>query len=213
MPGPDGMLGTDDDVVQRLTTFTRASPHLRREQRSAGDSRHDPLLGRAAPAAIPAADVRLRVLLGAWLHAMGFRSTRPPARVHPGRVAGVDRRHAARARRHRRGDDQAMRASETAKAVTGMNSNLRVGMDMMARDFIQTGQGLPTGRVVSMPNGAGARADRAARPSGHGVYVRRRVARALSRHAGPGPRTDGQRAADRHGHRHRGGQFLREPVV
>lgn len=50
----------------------------------------------------------------------------------------------------------AMRASETAKSMTGMNSNLRVGMDMMARDFIQTGQGMPTGRVVSIPNGDGA---------------------------------------------------------
>jgi prepilin-type N-terminal cleavage/methylation domain-containing protein len=52
----------------------------------------------------------------------------------------------------------AMRASETAKAMTGMNSNLRVGMDMMVRDLIQVGQGLPTGRVVSVPNGDGAAA-------------------------------------------------------
>ena len=50
----------------------------------------------------------------------------------------------------------AMRASETAKGVTGMNTNLRVGMDLMVRDFIQTGQGLPVGRVVSVPNGVGA---------------------------------------------------------
>jgi prepilin-type N-terminal cleavage/methylation domain-containing protein len=50
----------------------------------------------------------------------------------------------------------AFRASESAKGTTGMNSNLRVGMDMMVRDFIQTGQGLPVGRVVSVPNGDGA---------------------------------------------------------
>lgn len=52
----------------------------------------------------------------------------------------------------------ALRASESAKSTTGMNSNLRVGMDMMVRDFIQTGQGLPVGRVVSVPSGDGAEA-------------------------------------------------------
>jgi type II secretory pathway pseudopilin PulG len=52
----------------------------------------------------------------------------------------------------------ATRASETARAMTGMNSNLRVGMDMMVRDLIQVGQGLPTGRVVSIPNGGAAAA-------------------------------------------------------
>jgi hypothetical protein len=50
----------------------------------------------------------------------------------------------------------AMHASEAAKATTGLNGNLRIGMDMMVRDLIQVGQGLPTGRVVSIPNGDGA---------------------------------------------------------
>ena len=50
----------------------------------------------------------------------------------------------------------AMQASESAKAVTGMNRNLRIGIDLMVRDFIQAGQGLPTGRVISVPNGGAA---------------------------------------------------------
>ncbi len=50
----------------------------------------------------------------------------------------------------------AMRASESASAVTGMNSNLRNAMDLVVRDLIQVGQGLPTGRVVQIPAGAGA---------------------------------------------------------
>lgn len=50
----------------------------------------------------------------------------------------------------------ARRASETARAVTTMNSNLRTGMDLMVRDFLQVGQGLPAGRVVAVPNGPGA---------------------------------------------------------
>jgi prepilin-type N-terminal cleavage/methylation domain-containing protein len=48
---------------------------------------------------------------------------------------------------------QAMRANESAKLVTGMNNDLRVAMDMIVRDLIQTGQGLPIGRQVGVPNG------------------------------------------------------------
>lgn len=48
------------------------------------------------------------------------------------------------------------RATESAKAITGLNNNLRIGIDQMVKDFIQVGQGMPTGRVVEVPNGAGA---------------------------------------------------------
>ena len=37
-------------------------------------------------------------------------------------------------------------------------------MDLAVRDFLQIGQGLPDGRVIGVPNGAGAQSDRAARP-------------------------------------------------
>lgn len=47
----------------------------------------------------------------------------------------------------------AMRASETARAVTSMNANLRTAADLMVRDFIQAGQGV---RTVQIPSGAGA---------------------------------------------------------
>jgi len=50
----------------------------------------------------------------------------------------------------------AMRANESARAVTGMNNNLRNAMDLIVRDLIQVGQGLPTGRSVQVPAGAGA---------------------------------------------------------
>lgn len=50
----------------------------------------------------------------------------------------------------------AMRANESARAVTGMNNNLRNAMDLIVRDLIQVGQGLPTGRVVLVPAGVGA---------------------------------------------------------
>ncbi len=50
----------------------------------------------------------------------------------------------------------ATRANETAVLVTAMNSNLRNGMDLMIRDMLQVGSGLPPGHFVLIPSGAGA---------------------------------------------------------
>lgn len=50
----------------------------------------------------------------------------------------------------------AMRSFEAAKLMTGMNSDLRIAMDMIVRDLLQTGQGLPIGRQVGVANGEGA---------------------------------------------------------
>jgi prepilin-type N-terminal cleavage/methylation domain-containing protein len=50
----------------------------------------------------------------------------------------------------------AMRAEETAKSITTLNGHLRSSMDVLVRDLLQTGQGLQVGRVVGVPNGAGA---------------------------------------------------------
>lgn len=50
----------------------------------------------------------------------------------------------------------ATRANDSVRLVTGMNSNLRVAMDLVTRDLIQAGQGLPAGRTVSIPFGVGA---------------------------------------------------------
>lgn len=52
----------------------------------------------------------------------------------------------------------AMRSFETAKQITGMNGDLRIAMDMIVRDLLQTGQGLPIGRQVGVANGEGATA-------------------------------------------------------
>jgi hypothetical protein len=50
----------------------------------------------------------------------------------------------------------AMRATETATLITGMNNGLRTTMDLMVRDLLQVGQGLPSGNVVGVPTGLGA---------------------------------------------------------
>ena len=49
----------------------------------------------------------------------------------------------------------AYRATETARSTIGLNNNLRIGTDLIVRDLIQVGQGMPTGRTVQVPNGAG----------------------------------------------------------
>ncbi len=50
----------------------------------------------------------------------------------------------------------AYRATESAREIIGLNNNLRIAMDLIVRDFIQVGQGMPTGRTVQVPNGTGA---------------------------------------------------------
>ncbi len=50
----------------------------------------------------------------------------------------------------------AYRATEIAQGTTGLTNTLRIGMDLIVRDLIQVGQGMPPGRTVQVPNGTGA---------------------------------------------------------
>jgi prepilin-type N-terminal cleavage/methylation domain-containing protein len=50
----------------------------------------------------------------------------------------------------------AMRAEKATRNIVTLNSNLRSAMDLMVRDMLQVGQGLPVGRVIGIPNGAGS---------------------------------------------------------
>ena len=52
---------------------------------------------------------------------------------------------------------QAMKANETAVLVTGMNNALRTGMDIIIRDMLQVGAGLPPGHFVLIPFGTATR--------------------------------------------------------
>ena len=47
----------------------------------------------------------------------------------------------------------ATKANDSAIQMTGLNNSLRTAMDLMVRDFMQVGQGLPAGRVIGLPNG------------------------------------------------------------
>ena len=50
----------------------------------------------------------------------------------------------------------AVKATDSATQITTLNNGLRTAMDLMVRDLMQTGQGLPAGRVVGLPNGNGS---------------------------------------------------------
>ena len=50
----------------------------------------------------------------------------------------------------------AVKATDSAKQITDLNNGLRTAMDMMVRDALQIGQGLPTGRTIGLPYGNGS---------------------------------------------------------
>ena len=50
--------------------------------------------------------------------------------------------------------NDAIKATESASQITDMNNGLRTAMDLMVRDLLQVGQGLPGGRAILVPNGA-----------------------------------------------------------
>ena len=47
----------------------------------------------------------------------------------------------------------AARATESATQITDLNNGLRTAMDLMVRDLLQVGPGLPGGRSILIPNG------------------------------------------------------------
>jgi hypothetical protein len=60
----------------------------------------------------------------------------------------------------------ALRAGDSVFRLTGMNNSLRSAMDLMVRDFLQVGSGLPPGHVIHIPSGAGALTIRIPGPPG-----------------------------------------------
>lgn len=50
----------------------------------------------------------------------------------------------------------AINATDLALQLTTMNNSLRTSMDVMVRDMLQVGQGLPSGNVILMPTLAGS---------------------------------------------------------
>jgi type II secretory pathway pseudopilin PulG len=57
-------------------------------------------------------------------------------------------------------------SNETVLQTSAMNNALRTGMDLMVRDMLQVGSGLPGGHTVTIPNGTGATQVRLPGPPG-----------------------------------------------
>jgi prepilin-type N-terminal cleavage/methylation domain-containing protein len=62
--------------------------------------------------------------------------------------------------------NDAIKATDAALLLTGMNNTLRTSMDLVVRDLLQVGQGLPTGRVILLPSGNNAQAIKMPGPRG-----------------------------------------------
>jgi prepilin-type N-terminal cleavage/methylation domain-containing protein len=60
----------------------------------------------------------------------------------------------------------AVNANDSALLLTSMNNGLRTSMDLMVRDLLQVGQGLPSGHVVMVPAGPAAAVIRMPGPPG-----------------------------------------------
>jgi prepilin-type N-terminal cleavage/methylation domain-containing protein len=65
----------------------------------------------------------------------------------------------------------AIRATESASQITNLNNGLRTAMDLMVRDMLQVGQGLPGGRAILVPNGAGSTAVQLPGPVGSDYFL------------------------------------------
>ena len=49
-----------------------------------------------------------------------------------------------------------IKGNDAVLQMTGMNTSLRAGMDLIVRDLLQVGSGLPPGHVITIANGAGS---------------------------------------------------------
>lgn len=54
------------------------------------------------------------------------------------------------------GLSNATKANDAVLNVTGMNGSIRAGMDLLVRDMLQVGSGLPPSHVITIPSGAGS---------------------------------------------------------
>jgi prepilin-type N-terminal cleavage/methylation domain-containing protein len=60
----------------------------------------------------------------------------------------------------------ALRLNETVQSVSGVNNTLRTGMDLMVRDMLQVGSGLPPAHAIQTPSGNGSTRVRIPGPPG-----------------------------------------------
>jgi prepilin-type N-terminal cleavage/methylation domain-containing protein len=85
----------------------------------------------------------------------------------------------------------AKRVNDSVVRMTEMNNALRAAMDMMVRDLLQVGSGLPPGHVIAVPSGAGATAIRLPGPVGSNYTTTAAAMSAVLPRPGAGPTING----------------------
>ena len=86
-----------------------------------------------------------------------------------------------------------MKGNELVMTIAAMNNSVRAGLDLMVRDLLQVGSGLPSSHSVSIPNGAGSAAVRIPGPPGTAftTAVGQLTMPAVMPRSGEGPVIDG----------------------
>lgn len=64
-----------------------------------------------------------------------------------------------------------IKGNDAVLQMTTMNSSLRAGMDLIVRDLLQVGSGLPPGHAITIPNGTGAGRVKIPGPPGTGFQT------------------------------------------
>ena len=91
-----------------------------------------------------------------------------------------------------------IKGNDTVLQMANMNNSVRAGMDLMVRDLLQVGSGLPASHSVTIPSGFGAIAGADSRPAERGrVPDHGRRSLAAGGAAVPAPGPDAQRHPDR----------------
>ncbi len=89
--------------------------------------------------------------------------------------------------------NDAVKATDAAVQLTHMNNGLRTSMDLVVRDLLQVGQGLPPGHVIQIPSGDGAQPIRLPGPPGTNYQLAGAIELpAVVPGPGLGPTIDGQ---------------------
>ncbi len=168
-PGPDGLVNTADDLLQAdqlpAGLFTREIDILNRQFRwhrhgqskSARGPRDRALQVEPGLADLHAGHLHLVVLL------MRIFSMRPATR-HLAATAGFSLVELLVAMglftvimgATMAGLADVMKGNELIMTISAMNGGLRSGTDVMIRDLLQAGSGLPASHTVKIPSGAGS---------------------------------------------------------
>jgi prepilin-type N-terminal cleavage/methylation domain-containing protein len=88
--------------------------------------------------------------------------------------------------------NDAIKATDGALLLTNMNNSLRTSMDLMVRDMLQVGQGLPSTHVISIPQGNGSQPIRLPGPPGSNFTLAATDISAVIPGPGLGPVVNGQ---------------------